>query len=248
VRWFALVVVLAGCDRFLKLDEVTAPDARPDAPPVIVCKKQIPAPFFCADFDDPSAPAYIDGVVLPLPTPVPAGITAMPQPPGFSPDNALWVDTGADTPNNDYTFELSSPRLAPTMHTELDLNVDHYDTAYSTEIVELGLVPVGAPTPPCHAQLQLDSTGLRLRPRYCPNTAQPVVVFPVVPTQQWIHLSFDVDITLGQATATYGLNTATVQLGTNAVGGNPYIAVGVFHVQNGSGPKVGFDDIVATLP
>ena len=240
MRWW-LLLGLAGCDQFLKLDTVPAP---PDAPVYLVCSQQQPAPFFCADFDDPSAPAYAEGNVATVPAAM-AGVTATLHDPAISPGNALWVDTSADTTNNTYLFEFASPRPASTMHGELDIDVTAYGGTYPTEIVEIGIIPTGLPGN-CRTQLQLNASGLRFRSHDCP-TSDDEVVFGVVPGA-WAHIVLDVDLAAGAATANYEGNIATVHTGlSSATGGTPYIGFGVLWVQDLSGPTVAFDNVLVTV-
>jgi hypothetical protein len=237
--------VLAGCNRFLQLDQVPIP---PDAPVYLVCHQQMPAPIFCADFDDASGGVYGDGLALTVPAAPNADVTVGVHPQGVSPDNALWVDTTNDPPSDTYKLIYTSPKMvARPLHAEVDVDVDAYNGMNTTEIFEIG---IDTGTVMCGVQLQLHHTDMTVRRHDCMQTSQPMLpLFGGIPSS-WSHYKLDFDLAAGSASVAFEDNAPVpVDLGYSAAGGgNPYIVMGVLYVGGGAGPRLGFDNANLTAP
>jgi hypothetical protein len=238
------VIALAGCDKLLSLNDVKAP---PDAPPGCAGRTN-PVPFFCADFDEMMAVSYGDGVQSMVP-PGTMGVMASTMPPAVSPPYALWVDASKGTGGH-YDVMYSNSSTVTKLHAELDLRIDGA-TPNTSELVDIGVDgPAGSL---CHFQLQVhnDQT-MRVRWYHCPglsNQPQETTFFGSIPVD-FKHYALDFDIANMTASVTFNGVTTTDQLPPMLPGtsGTPFADIGVFAIGGTGGPKVGFDNVLVTLP
>jgi len=237
--WWWLLLGLAGCDRFLRLDTVPTP---PDAPEHVVCSQLVPTPFFCADFDEATLQYYTDGhpaaVIVPA-----SGVAVTTTDTELSPPNALLVDS-----KDGSMFMIEDAPTMPTatyIHASFAMKVVRTPPNYRWEALRISFNGANQ----CDATFQVDpGSGLRLRTDCDPRTE--VVVFPAIPTD-WQHVDLELDATGPTATMTVGSDSQTqspVPLGP--VEGPPEFRFGLLYARSTTTdpipPAIAYDDVIVT--
>lgn len=235
-----LLVVLAGCDSVLHLQELPQPS------PYLQCAKLSPAPMFCADFDESTLQYYATGVAMTLPVAT-GNVTTAQVPSTISPPNALSIDSAGD-PGNSYAISTSEPSSAVThLHATFRLAVARAPSQDAT------LVNLRVDNPvyqSCFTQLFIHTSGvpmpmLSLQSHCGPQSLYDYVdVFTGLPGElTTCEITFD--LTTGRATlAVAGQSPAMLDLRyTSDVGGAPTAQFGLLST-GGAGPQLEFDDVI----
>lgn len=241
------MLALCACDAVLRFDHVDPSDA---APLYLDCSTQKPPTFFCADFTDSGY--YTGGLKRPLPG-VSGNTAPMLRDPYTSSPSALWIESSAQ-PTGDYGIDVIDPTTTATkLHATFAFALPTV-SSQDAKLFRIGLEQV--PYDTCFANLFIHTTGLAspylgIESHCGPdplNTGADYSYTDVIalPLGELVAVDFTFDVTAAMATVTVaGHEKPLMMRYTSTIGGQPRVVFGMLGT-GGTGPVVGYDDVVVT--